>query len=163
MKLEINLMNLYKDLKRNKYKIGKYKEFIIYEPKERIIKALPFRDRIVQTWYIEEFIKPFIVKRFIKDSYACLLDKGTHKAVKNLQKYMQVINKHNNNYYVLKCDIKKYFYNIDKDILFNIMKDYIKDKKLLDLTKIFIYDDTKLGIPIGNYTKEFMLIYIWTS
>lgn len=59
-------------------------------------------------------------------------------------------------YYILKCDIKKYFYNIDKNILYNIMKKYIKDKKLLNLTYIFIFDnDEKIGIPIGNYTSQF--------
>ena len=82
--LEINIMNLYYDLKYNNYKLGKYKTFTIYEPKERIIKALPYRDRIVQQWYVEEFIKPFFIKRFIDDSYACIDNKGTHKAVKKL-------------------------------------------------------------------------------
>ena len=60
----------------------------------------------------------------------------------------------NDNYYVLKCDIKKFFNNIDKDILFHIMKKYISDKKLLNLTKIIIFDDNKdKSLPIGNYTS----------
>lgn len=60
------------------------------------------------------------------------------------------------NYYILKLDIKKYFYNIDKDILFSIMSDYITDKLLLNLTKIFIYDNKeKVSIPIGNYTSQY--------
>ena len=148
--LEINIMNLYYDLKYNNYKLGKYKTFTIYEPKERIIKALPYRDRIVQQWYVEEFIKPFFIKRFIEDSYACIDNKGTHKAVKKLQFYMRKMNKLYGNYYILKCDIKKFFYNIDKDILFNILKKYISDKKVLNLTKIFIYDDdNNISISIG--------------
>ena len=148
--LEINIMNLYYDLKYNNYKLGKYKTFTIYEPKERIIKALPYRDRIVQQWYVEEFIKPFFIKRFIDDSYACIDNKGTHKAVKKLQFYMMKMNKLYGDYYILKCDIKKFFYNIDKDILFNILKKYISDKKVLNLTKIFIYDDdNNISIPIG--------------
>lgn len=60
------------------------------------------------------------------------------------------------NYYILKLDIKKYFYNIDKDILYKIMCEYISDKKLLNLTKKFIYDNNKSkGIPIGNYTSQY--------
>ena len=56
----------------------------------------------------------------------------------------------------MKCDIKKYFYSIDKNTLFNIMKKYIKDYKLLNLTKVFIYDNKEeKGIPIGNYTSQF--------
>ena len=156
MDLETNVMNLYRNLKNGKYKMGKYREFTIYEPKERIIKALPYVDRIVHQWYIEEFIKPFIVPKFVTSSFACLENKGTHAAVKTLQKYMRLMKKKNPDYYVLKCDIKKYFYTINKNILFNIMKSYISDKKLLQLTEIFIFDNNDIkGIPIGNYTSQF--------
>lgn len=107
MDLETNVMNLYRNLKNGTYKMGKYREFTIYEPKERIIKALPYVDRIVHQWYIEEFIKPFIVPKFVTSSFACLENKGTHAAVKTLQKYMRLMKKKNPDYYVLKCDIKK--------------------------------------------------------
>lgn len=93
MDLETNVMNLYRNLKNGKYKMGKYREFTIYEPKERIIKALPYVDRIVHQWYIEEFIKPFIVPKFVTSSFACLENKGTHAAVKTLQKYMRLMKK----------------------------------------------------------------------
>ena len=139
--LETNLSNLLNELKYNRYKPGKYRTFTIYEPKERVIKSLPFRYRIVQQWYVEEFIKPFILPRFINESCACIEGKGNLYAVNICQKYMRIMKRKYNNYYVLKCDIKKYFYNIDKNILFNIIKKYINDKALLNLTKIFIYDD----------------------
>ena len=52
--------------------------------------------------------------------------------------------------------IKKYFYNIDKNILYKIMNSFVSDKKILWLTKIFIYDDEiDKGIPIGNYTSQY--------
>ncbi len=154
--LETNIINILNDLKKGTYKQGKYRTFTIYEPKERIIKSLPFRDRIVQQWYIEEFIKPFILPRFIYSNCACIEFKGTLFSVNTTQKYMRKMKKLYGDYYVLKCDIKKYFYNIDKDILFNIMKKYISDKKLLELTKVFIYeDDLDIGIPIGNYTSQY--------
>ena len=79
--LETNLMNIVNSIKNNKYKIGEYHEFIVYEPKERIIKSLPFKDRIVHQWYVEEFIIPYIVPKFIKDTYACIRNRGTHKAL----------------------------------------------------------------------------------
>jgi hypothetical protein len=154
--LETNVANLLNQLKNDEYKLGKYREFTIYEPKERIIKSLPYKDRIVQQWYVYEFIKPYIIPRFIKDTYACLDNRGTHKCVLQTQKYMKQMNKKYKTYYIIKGDIKKYFYSIDKDILFKIMHKYIKDKKLLELTKIFIYDnDSKKSIPIGNYTSQY--------
>lgn len=155
--IETIICNLGIELKNNEYSPGEYKVFTIYEPKERIIKSLPFRDRIVHQWYIEEFIKPFFVPRFINDTFACIEKRGTHKAVKTLQKYMRIMKRNKGSFYVLKCDIKKFFYNIDKEILFNILKKRMKDDKLINLTKIIIYsnDYGKVGIPIGNYTSQF--------
>ncbi len=156
MDLENNLMNLYSSVKNNTYQVGKYHEFIISEPKERVIQSLPYRDRIIHQWYVEEFILPYILPKFIKDTYACIKNRGTHKAVKQLQHYMQIMWHNKHNYYILKCDIQKYFYSIDKDILFEIMKHHISDKKLLTFTRKLIYDtNNRKGIPIGNYTSQF--------
>lgn len=159
--LETNLINILKSLENNTYKIGKYFIFKIYEPKERIIASLSYKDRIVQQWYVEEFIKPYIMPRLINDTYACIKDRGTHKCVLKTLKYMRIMKRKHNNYYILKGDISKYFYSIDKDILFKIMKKYIKEEELLNLTKLFIYDGNSLGIPIGNYTSQsFANIYL---
>ena len=154
--LETNIVNLYKKLKNGTYKMGKYRTFKIYEPKERVIRALPYVDRIVHQWYIHEFIKPYVVPRFISDSYACIEGKGTHKAVDKAQEYMQKMKNKYSTYYIVKCDIKGFFYNIDKDVLYNILKKFIKDEKLLALTYEFIYNDgEEVGLPIGNYTSQF--------
>ena len=54
--LENNITNLLHKLQNNTYHIGKYRTFYIREPKERKIQALPYIDRIVHQWYVEEFI-----------------------------------------------------------------------------------------------------------
>lgn len=154
--LEVNLTNLIESIKRDKYKVSNYKEFKIYEPKERIIRCLPFKDRIVHQWYVSEFIKPYFVPRFIKDSYACINGRGTHLAVKTLQKYMKIAKRKWGSYYIIQCDIKKFFESIDRDILFKILNKRIRDKKLLCFTKKIIYDNNEFkGIPIGNYTSQY--------
>lgn len=154
--LESNIVNLIKDIKNNKYKLGKYREFTIYEPKERLIRALPYIDRVVHQWYVEEFIKPYFVPKFINDSYACITGRGTHKAVGKVQHYMKVAKRnYGDEYYILKMDIKKFFYNIDQRILYKILCQYIKDKKLLEITKLLLFNDDKVGIPIGNYTSQY--------
>ena len=154
--LETNIVNLYRKLKNGTYKMGKYRTFKIYEPKERTIRSLPYVDRIVHQWYIYEFIKPYVVPRFISDSYACIDGKGTHKAVDKAQEYMQKMKNKYGSYYIVKCDIKGFFYNIDKDVLYEILKRFIKDAKLLKLTCEFIYNDGEaLGLPIGNYISQF--------
>lgn len=153
--LENNIINLIEDIKNKKYHLGKYREFKVYEPKERLIKSLPYRDRIVHQWYIEEFIKPFFTKRFIKDSYACIENRGSHKAALQTQKYMRIMKQKYGSYYILKCDIKKYFYNINKKILLTILERKISDKELLNFTKVLLEDNEEIGIPIGNYTSQY--------
>lgn len=158
MNLENNLMNLFRKLKDNTYHLGKYNTFYIYEPKERAIMSLPYQDRIVHQWYVEEFIKPYILPKFIATTFACIPNRGTHKAVDAVQKMMRKMQQEHPDYWILKCDIKKFFYHIDKHILFRIMQFHIKDKKLLNFTKQLIFenqDPTVKGIPIGNYTSQF--------
>ena len=157
--LESNIINLMDDIYTGNYHLGEYKTFYIHEPKMRIIRSLPFRDRIVHQWYVEEFLKPYYFKNLIYDTYACIEGRGTHKAVKRLHSFMKSIN---DDYYVIKFDIKKYFENIDKDILFGILKKKIKDKYLLDFTYKMIYENNGFsGICIGNYTSQwFANIYL---
>lgn len=154
--LASNIIDTLKQLYAGVYKVGNYRQFRIYEPKERIIQSLPFRDRIVQQWYVEEFIKPIFVPKFIKDTYACLENRGLHKAVKKLNKYMYEYNKINRDFYVLKCDVSKFFYSINKQRLYEIVNRYVKDKAFMKLTKDLIYHDrNEVGIPIGNYTSQY--------
>ena len=151
---EVNLIDLM-NIKRFNYKVGKYKSFVIYEPKKRIIRCLSFEDRIVHTWYVEYFLKPYFIPRFIYDSYACIENKGTHKGVKRLKYFMNYMRNKYNNYYVIKFDIKHFFESIDKDILFSILNLYISDKYLLEFSKELIYSYKDKGIPIGNYTSQY--------
>lgn len=157
--LENNLINLMNNIQNKTYRLGNYFNFKVYEPKERIIQALPYRDRVVHQWYVEEFIKPYIVPKFIDTSFACLTNKGTHKAVDEVQHQMRILKRKHSNFWILKCDIRKFFYNIDPCILFDILKKYIYDKDLLFLTQILIFNGpinkNDIGIPIGNYTSQF--------
>ncbi len=63
-------------------------------------------------------------------------------------------------YYILKCDIKKYFYSIDKTILIEILNKKIKDKKLLDFTKLILNDDSDKGYQLVISQVNISLIYI---
>lgn len=162
--LASNIIKTLKQLYDGTYRTSKYNSFTIYEPKKRIIKSLPFFDRVVQQWYVEEFVKPIFVPKFIEDSYACLEKKGVHQAVKKLQKY--AYNKYNKNkeFYFLKCDIKKFFNSIDKKILYEIISRYVKDKRFLNYTNLLIFEaEEEIGIPIGNYTSQYFAnIYLNT-
>ena len=159
LNLENNITNILNSIKNGTYKVGNYYSFVVYEPKKRIIQSLPYKDRVVHQWYVEEFIKPYILPKFIYGSFACLPKKGTHRSVNYIQHLMQIYKRNNGAFWILKCDIKKFFDSINPYILFNILKKYINDKMLLNFTKTIIFDsrpgDMKVGIPIGNYTSQY--------
>lgn len=159
LNLESNIVTLIKSIKNSTYHVGKYHSFTVYEPKERVIHALPYKDRVIHQWYVEEFIKPYIMPKFINSSFACLPDKGTHSASCAVQNLMRKYEKIYPDYYILKCDIRKFFYSIDINILYDIVKKYISDSALLRFTKQLIFEnrpfENNLGIPIGNYTSQY--------
>lgn len=164
MNLERNIIEIGRSLLSGSYTFSKYFEFTIYEPKERKIKTLNYKDRVVICWYVENFLKPYFKPNFIEDSYACLEGKGTHKAIKKTVKYLRNASKFFNTVWILKCDIKKFFFNIDRNILFSMLLRKIKDKDFLEFSKkIIFYDKEKVGIPIGNCTSQYFANIYMTS
>jgi len=154
--LEDELLKLQQELKNQTYKTGEYRHFIIFEPKERKISALPFRDRIIHH-AVCNIIEPVFEKKFIYDSYACRKTKGTHAGADRIQKFIRKVS---DNYYVLKCDVSKYFPSVNHEILKQIIREKIADKKLLHLLDNII-DSAEKGIPIGNLTSQlFANIYL---
>ena len=157
LKQEEYIMWLYNALKNMTYKHGGYRVFYVTEPKLRKIEASRYMDRIVHTWYVDHFLKKTFMSQFIDNSYACIEGKGMHLATLDVQKGMKAAKKLWGEYYILKMDIRKYFPNINKDILLNIMQKKIEDKKVLWLTKEIIYSKKDSdGIPIG-YRNFFIM------
>lgn len=147
--LEHNLLSIWHDLRDKTYAIGPYKTFIIFEPKEREIFALEFRDRVVQHALIA-VIDPVISSTFIHDTYACRTNKGTHAGLRRLH---QLITNCSGENYFLKADISKYFPSIDKEILKEKIRRKIKCADTLWLIDQII-DSSSAGLPIGNLTSQ---------
>ena len=139
LEFEFNLLdNLWKlkyDLDSNSYHIGKSLCFLTSSPKLREIFASDFRDRVVHHILVGQ-LEPFYEKRFIYDLYNNRKNRGIHGAVKRAKSFM---NATHNGYY-LQLDIKGFFYNLDKDILFMKIFNDIKFKG----------DEAKATVPIGS-------------
>ena len=153
--LEKNLLDLGRELREKTYSPGPYREFTVYEPKERLIQAAPYKDRVLHQWYVEEFIKPYFVPQFIPNSYACIEGKGMHKAADDLQSFMRKAQISWGEFWIIKCDVRKYFQNIDREILFSIINRKIGDPDVLWLTETILGSKDEVGIPIGNYTSQY--------
>jgi len=108
--LENELWRLHDELAKKRYTPGRYHHFTIHEPKQRVISAAPYRDRVVHHALHNVFERIFD-PTFIHDSYATRKGKGTHAALDRFQAFARKCR------YVLKCDIQKYFPSIDHAIL----------------------------------------------
>lgn len=163
---EQNLENLRCSLIEGSYRHGKYRQFTIIDPKERIISAAPFADRIVHHAVIN-VLEPVFERQFIFHTYACRSGKGTHAAARYAFKKAKSCK------YFLKLDVRKYFDSINHSILKNFLCRIIKGSCCLTL--LFGVIDTycvnqnevnvsdKKGLPIGNLTSQFFANFYLSS
>lgn len=116
---EENLRVLLQELIGRKYKPGRSICFAVSEPSLREIFAADFRDRIVHHLLVREVID-FFERRFSCDSFACRPEKGTHRAVERLQKFIQSTRKTYSHYG--QFDIRSFFMSIDHKTLYDILE-----------------------------------------
>ena len=170
MEFELNLATeIYKlqyELKHQIYRLKPYKEFTIYDPKERQIHALHYRDRVVQHSLCDNIIAPYMERHLIYDNATSRKGKGTHFAMGRLNGFLQEFYKeHGNKGFLMKFDVRKYYDNIDHDILKGIYKNaFGYDRKLYELLEQIIDSyqvEEGKGIPLGNQTSQwFALSYL---
>jgi len=147
---EDNILNLHKTLSDKKFTTSRYNVFTISDGKERTISQLPYYpDRIVHH-AILNILEPIFVSVFTADTYSCVKGRGVHQASYKLRK---VLKDTEGTKYCLKLDIKKFFPNIDNEILKGMLRRKFKDNDLLYLLDDII--DSHSGVPLGNFTSQF--------
>lgn len=162
MNLEHEILLLQKELRSGTYKPGEYRSFVRCDSKRRIIQVAPFRDRVVHH-AVCNCIAPLFETHFIHDSYACRKNRGTHKAIQRVERFIQSASE---NFsiptYYMQCDIRKYFDSIDHVVLFRCIMKRVYDLRTLQLIwKIIKSNKLEIGIPIGNLTSQlFANIYL---
>lgn len=164
--LSVRKYELRQQLLSGTYRTGPYRFFRVYEPKERLVAALPFKDRVVQH-AIVRVIEPLFERQFIGDSYACRKGKGTHAGADRLQGWLRSCRAQWGRVYCLKADVKQYFPSINHAILRQLIRRTIKDPKLLEVIDGIIAstaedgDPNPKGLPIGNLTSQlFANVYL---
>jgi retron-type reverse transcriptase len=169
--IEKNLIALHYALKFQSYEPKPLKTFILRDPKTRKISKAEFSDRIVHH-ALCNIISPIFNKTFIYDSCANQKCKGTLFAIRRFDKFQRkVTNNLTSSGYCLKADIRHYFFEVDNNILLDLIKSKIKDEKVIWLiTKILLTLNSeseklslslKKGMPLGNLTSQlFANIYL---
>ena len=167
-RLERLVLHLQAGLRDRTWAPGGYREFIVHEPKRRLISAAPFADRVVHHALVG-VLEPVFEPTFIFDSYACRNGRGTHRAVERYQAWSR------SSRYFLKMDVQKFFPSVDHALLQEILARKIKDPGILALVRrivegsnpqepavfyfpgdeLFTPLDRRRGLPIGNQTSQF--------
>lgn len=144
------------------YEVAKYNEFTIYEPKERIIKAGSFQDKIIQHSLCDNVMLPRLRGEFINNNFAGQNGKGTLFGLDWLRAQMYLAyNKFGYDCWIVKADVSKFFYNIDHAILKDMVEYYIEDQDVYWLCEKFIDSTDGLGLPLGNQVSQvFALLYL---
>jgi RNA-directed DNA polymerase len=156
--LEENLTQIQNQLMWYQWRPGPWHEFVVKEPKIRLIQAPLFADRVVHHALVD-VVSPLFEKKFISDSYACRMGKGFHSASKRIQKFVRQVP----GGYALQADISSYFPSIDHDALMRIISRTIRDKDVLWLCCMIIKKSgfEQKGIPIGALTSQlFANVYL---
>jgi hypothetical protein len=140
----------------------------VFEPKERVICAAPFRDRVVHQALVQ-VVEPLFERGFIHDSYACRRGKGTHAAVDRVAAWARRYR------WALKVDVQKYFPSVDHAVVLERLARRLRCARTMDLFARILgswtSDEAPLrwfpgdalwtpverarGLPIGNLTSQF--------
>ena len=167
--LEAELFLLQHELRSFLYVPGAYRQFLVHEPKKRLVSAAPFRDRVVHHALIA-VIAPPLERHFIPTSYANRKGYGTHRA---LRRFARACREHR---WILQADIRLYFPSIDHLALIAQLERRISCPGTLWLLSVILANgpsagpaidgfpgDTLLtplerprGLPIGNLTSQFL-------
>lgn len=146
---------LKEQLENQTYRINPYNRFKIYEPKERVIESCGFKDKIVQHCLSDNILHPRLESEFIKNNYAGQIGKGTDFGRECLKKQMLKFYLHHGlDGWILKCDIRKFFYQIDHEVVKDIVDYYFQDKYTKWLNHLFIDSTDGLGLPLGNQVAQ---------
>jgi len=154
---ELNILNIHLQLKNRTYRTSPYDIFKVFEPKEREVYRLRyFPDRITHH-AIMNVLEPIFVSTFTADTYSCIKKRGIHQLLRKLQESLK---NQEETTYCLKLDIKKFYPNIDHDILKSLLRRKFKDNDLLWLLDEII--DSAKGVPIGNYLSQYFANFYLT-
>lgn len=156
-----NILALHRDLANRTYLHGGYQSFNISDPKPRNIHKATVRDRLLHH-AIYRILYPFFDKTFVSDSFSCRNNKGTHKALNRFREFTYRVSKNNTRTcWMLKCDIRKFFANIDHKVLLGILSKYILDRNIIwllrEVVASFYAVRQGVGLPLGNLTSQLLV------
>lgn len=130
----------------------------------RKIEAPVVRDRVIQKTLMKHVLIPSLRPYLIYDNYASLTDRGTSFARKRFEIMLRrYIAKNGIDGYILLIDIKKYFENIDHEVLKKLIAPKIQNEPK-DVVSLIHYmidtsSHTERGLNLGSECPQIFAIY----
>lgn len=154
----IYISRIYKTLSSKSYVVGPYNIFTIYEPKERRIVSQNMHDKVINHLVSRHILYPSLLPCLIDANVASRKKLGTRKGLELATNFHRICKIKYGKYYILKCDISKFFASINHDNLKEKLKRKIKDKDALNIV-FSIIDSDNVGLSIGNMTSQVLAIF----
>lgn len=149
-RLDENLNDLAGQLRSGDVKVGVCTEFTIYDPKERLITAPCFAERVLHH-AIMNVCEPEFENRFIHHTYACRRGKGQFAALAAASRFA------GGREWFLKSDVRKYFESVPKAGLMNRLDRVFAEDRLLELFSKILHahrSGDERGLPIGSLISQ---------
>ena len=137
-------------IRNNSFPLGRFHQFLIRDPKERVTTAPCFDERVLHH-AIMNICEPILDCWLIDDTFACRVGKGRESAVERARYFA-----HKHSWY-LKLDVRRYFDSVRHETLVNLLAKRFKDRRLLQLVERIIRSyrgNIGVGIPIGSLTSQ---------
>lgn len=154
----IYISRIYNILESKQYTPGKYNVFTIYEPKERRIVSQNMQDKIINHLVARHILYPAILPCLLNVNVASRKNMGTEKGLYYFKNFYRKCKIQYGTFYILKCDISKFFASIDHNILKEKLRKKIKDKDSLKIVFDIIEIETQ-GLSIGAMTSQVLAIF----
>ncbi|MDP1866977.1 MAG: reverse transcriptase/maturase family protein [Bradyrhizobium sp.] len=148
----LNLGELAREMADGRYVQGAPREFHVFDPKKRLISALPFRDRVAQQ-ALCLVIGPIFERALLPRAFACRPGKGTHAGVVQLQSELRREGRDGAPLYFLKTDFRSYFASIERKVLWRLIEAKISCRATLSLIEAMVPREGT-GLPIGSLTSQ---------
>ncbi len=148
--LDDNLAKLGRELHSGELQVGVARQFLIHDPKERLITAPCFRERVLHH-AIMNVCEPEFERRLIFHSYACRRGKGQFAALNAARHFAAPAG------WFLKMDVRKYFDSVPKAMMLERLERVFAERRVLDLFAGILHAHNHgcaRGLPIGSLISQ---------
>jgi len=150
-----HLNQLSRDIRAARMPYGRFRRFLIHDPKPRVIHAACFEDRVFHH-AVMHLAGPALERTLTPTTFACRRQMGHHAALRQAQRHLRRFP------WYVKIDIEHYFDTIDHACLYRLLQRCFKGRDLL-ATLWRIIDGFHItpgkGVPIGSLTSQYFANY----